>query len=212
MNFNFLKKNLSYFLILLLLVFIGYQVYSPNDEYDKELLSIDTSDEKSFSQNNDIESDNLEINSNSENQAQELFVHVSGAVKNPGLYKLSLGSRVADAIELAGGALENANLDVINLAKKLNDEEKIYLPLLGEDLPPAVATNSSNINSSNLPKINLNTADHKELTQIPGVGEKTADKIIEYRANSPFNTIDDLKRVDGIGDKKFESMRDFVTT
>lgn len=212
MNFNFLKKNLSYFLILLLLVFIGYQVYSPNDEYDKELLSIDTSDEKSFSQNNDIESDNLEINSNSENQAQELFVHVSGAVKNPGLYKLSLGSRVADAIELAGGALENANLDAINLAKKLNDEEKIYLPLLGEDLPPAVATNSSNINSSNLPKINLNTADHKELTQIPGVGEKTADKIIEYRANSPFNTIDDLKRVDGIGDKKFESMRDFVTT
>ena len=199
-------------LILLLLVFIGYQVYSPNDEYDKELLSIDTSDEKSFSQNNDIESDNLEINSNSENQAQELFVHVSGAVKNPGLYKLSLGSRVADAIELAGGALENANLDAINLAKKLNDEEKIYLPLLGEDLPPAVATNSSNINSSNLPKINLNTADHKELTQIPGVGEKTADKIIEYRANSPFNTIDDLKRVDGIGDKKFESMRDFVTT
>lgn len=212
MNFNFFKKNLSYFLILLLLVFIGYQVYSPNDEYDKELLSIDTSDEKSFSQNNDIESDNLEINSNSENQAQELFVHVSGAVKNPGLYKLSLSSRVADAIELAGGALENANLDAINLAKKLNDEEKIYLPSLGEDLPPAVATNSSNINSSNLPKINLNTADHKELTQIPGVGEKTADKIIEYRTNSPFNTIDDLKRVDGIGDKKFESMRDFVTT
>lgn len=212
MNFNFFKKNLSYFIILLLLVVIGYQVYSPNNEYDKELLSIDTSDEKSFSQNNDIESDNLEINSNSENQAQELFVHVSGAVKNPGLYKLSLSSRVADAIELAGGALENANLDAINLAKKLNDEEKIYLPLLGEDLPPAVATNSSNTNSSNLPKINLNTADHKELTQIPGVGEKTADKIIEYRANSPFNTIDDLKRVDGIGDKKFESMRDFVTT
>lgn len=210
MNFDFFKKNLNYILLLVLIVFIGYELYNSNNNYDDELLQIDTSDDKSFSYVDDKGENDIQIESSDEN-SQELYVHISGAVKNPGLYKMTPGSRIADAIDEAGGSLPDANLDAINLARKLNDEDKIYLPTVDEEVPSEInSTTSSPSSSGSL--ININSADKSTLTNIPGVGDKTADKIIDYREKTQFKSIEDIKNVDGIGDKKFENMKDFITT
>lgn len=210
MNFDFFKKNLIYILLLVLIVFVGYELYNSNNNYDDELLAIDTSDDKSFSYVDDNSKNDIQIEASDEN-AQELYIHISGAVKNPGLYKMTPGSRIADAIDKAGGILPDANLDAINLAKKLNDEDKIYLPTIGEEVSSEI-TSTTNNTSSNGNLININNADKSTLTNIPGVGDKTADKIIDYREKTQFKSIEDIKNVDGIGDKKFESMKDSITT
>lgn len=210
MNFDFFKKNLNYILLLVLIVFIGYELYNSNNNYDDELLQIDTSDDKSFSYVDDKGENDIQIESSDEN-SQELYVHISGAVKNPGLYKMTPGSRIADAIDEAGGSLPDANLDAINLARKLNDEDKIYLPTVDEEVPSEINSTTSSLSSSGS-LININSADKSTLTNIPGVGDKTADKIIDYREKTQFKSIEDIKNVDGIGDKKFENMKDFITT
>lgn len=210
MNFDFFKKNLIYILLLVLIVFVGYELYNSNNNYDDELLAIDTSDDKSFSYVDDKSKNDIQIEASDEN-AKELYIHISGAVKNPGLYKMTPGSRIADAINKAGGSLPDANLDAINLAKKLNDEDKIYLPTIGEEVSTEI-TSTTNNTSSNGNLININNADKSTLTSIPGVGDKTADKIIDYREKTQFKNIEDIKNVNGIGDKKFESMKDFITT
>ena len=100
-----------------------------------------------------------------------IFIHVSGAVLNPGIYELSLGSRAQDALDAAGGPLEDADLDRINLARVLVDGQQIYLPLLGED-----ADNLS------LP-ININRASAQQLTLLPGIGPVTAETAAELGVN-----------------------------
>jgi len=152
----------------------------------------------------------LVIESNS--SATEIYVHISGAVKNPGILKLNNTNRVIDALQKAGGPLEDADLDRINLAKKLSDEEKIYIPKIGEINTNSINTLTSTSNNMSNNLININTADLTELQKIPGVGEKTAEKIINYRNSSPFSSIEDIKNVDGIGDKKFESMKEYIST
>lgn len=207
MNFDFFKKNLIYIFALILVIIIGYQYYNSNNSYEDELLAYDTSDDKSFSQHEnktDVQIESGEV------EESELYVHISGAVKNPGLYKMKPNSRIADAIEVAGGSIEDANLDAINLAAKLSDEDKIYVPKIGEEVSNVVTTTTGS--SSDTGKINLNTADINSLTNIPGVGEKTAQKILDYREKNKFKNIEDIKNIEGIGDKKFENMRDFITT
>lgn len=204
----FKKENLPYFIISILLLFIGYQYFDSNNISDENsLLNINTSNEKI-----DEKQKENEIAIENKNSTGEIYVHISGAVKNPGLLKLGSDSRVIDALDRAGGPLDDADLDKINLAKKLNDEEKIYIPKIGEISNPMVNGLASTPNSNSVPLININTADSSELQKIPGVGEKTAEKIINYRMNSPFSSIEDIKNVDGIGDKKFESMKDYIST
>jgi len=145
---------------------------------------------------------------------QIIMVHISGEVYNPGLIKLFSGDRVVDAVELAGGLKKEADLDRINLAKKLEDEEKIYIPKIGEEINKSelIASTempSSNDNTSN--KININTCSISELESLPGIGQVIAGRIVEYRKSDSFKTIDDLKNVSGIGDKKFEGLKDFIT-
>lgn len=203
----FKKDNLPYIIISILLIIIGYQYYvSNNISNENYLLDINTS--KEFENNKE----EIEIENKNESKSGEIYVHISGAVKNPGLLKLNSESRIVDALEKAGGPIDDADLDKINLAKKLNDEEKIYIPKIGEIETPMVNSLTSTPSSNSGPLININTADSSELQKIPGVGEKTAEKIINYRMNSPFSSIEDIKNVDGIGDKKFESMKDYITT
>ena len=140
------------------------------------------------------------------------MVHISGAVKNPGILKINSSKRVVDALEMAGGATDDADLDRINLAAKLHDEEKIYIPKIGEVSNNEISSLVSSGENSNAGKININTADSTELQKIPGVGAKTAEKIINYRSQNSFSSIEDIKNVDGIGDKKFESMKDYIST
>jgi len=141
-------------------------------------------------------------------KAETLFVHVSGCVAKPGLYELEEGSRLASAIEAAGGFTEDAACDSVNLARRLEDGEMVVVSPVstGNSVDEGVpATNTVSA------LVNINTANVEELEQLPGIGPSTAQKIVSDRmANGSFKSIDDLKRVAGIGDKKFEAISSLV--
>jgi len=149
-------------------------------------------------------------------ETEKIVVHVAGAVKNPGVYTLEEGKRVKDAIEVAGGALPEADLLRLNLAQKIHDEDKLYVPKIGETPEQLEQANESygatvGISSKSDGKVNINTADETELIQLPGIGPATAQKIIDYRTtNGFFKSIEDIKKVSGIGDKKFEQLKDKI--
>ncbi|MFA5576537.1 MAG: helix-hairpin-helix domain-containing protein [Tissierellaceae bacterium] len=143
-----------------------------------------------------------------EDQDKLIMVHISGQVKFPGVIKIEEGKRLIDAVELLGGLKDQADIDRINLAKKLEDEEKIYIPKIGEEPREDMTYSSEGTKSSG--KININRATKSELSTLPGIGDVLADRIIEYREDSPFKKIEDLKNVSGIGDKKFESVKDLI--
>lgn len=214
MDFKFLNKDkLPYLIIVFLLLIIGYQYYDNDSKDDaKEFLKINTAGiidnkEKSLDDN----TKELEIEKATEG-SEEIMVHISGAVNSPGILRLDSSKRVVDALDLAGGARDDADLDRVNLAARLHDEEKIYIPKVGEVQENMTTLVSSPSSSGPASKININSADLSELTKIPGVGEKTAQKILDYRANNSFSSIEDIKNVPGIGDKKFESMKDYIST
>jgi len=143
-----------------------------------------------------------------------LRVYVSGAVRAQGVYRIPHNSLVQDAITEAGGAIEDADLIAINLAHPLSDSEQIYVPTEGEaPSPPVISTKepdndtrSSTFELTGEP-IDLNTATAEALEALPGVGPKTAQAIIEGR---PYNTIDDLLSVKGIGEKTLEKLRQYI--
>ena len=157
---------------------------------------------------------------NSEEQLEEeplqIVVDVKGAVKHPGVYPLTTEHRIIDAIEAAGGYVADADTRFINHAQKLVDEFVIYVPKIGEEMeaPPVTVTSGSNSNTSNEAKgdtVNLNTATESELMTLSGVGPSKAAAIIAYRdENGPFQTIEDLKNVSGIGEKTFERLQPFI--
>lgn len=148
----------------------------------------------------------------------QLCVYVSGAVARADVYFLDDGSRVADAIAAAGGFTDEAAVGSLNLARLLNDGEQIAVPVetptsavgAGEGSTAATGTaGPSTATAGGL--VNINSADSAALQTLDGVGEATAKKIIADReANGPFRTIEDLKRVSGIGDKKFANLRDSI--
>jgi competence protein ComEA len=137
-----------------------------------------------------------------------VFVDIKGAVKNQGVYQLNAGTRVKDAISLAGGFTEQADLTKVNLAALLHDEMVIYVPTIGEqvDIPEWTAQNDKQ-----LMKININTASIEELQSLSGIGQKRAEAIVQYREeNGPFKHIEDLLDVSGIGEKLLEKIRDHI--
>jgi competence protein ComEA len=142
----------------------------------------------------------------------EVVVDVVGAVVAPGLYRLDDGSRVADAVALAGGATRKANLSAVNLAALLVDGTQIVVPRKGEQAPVAAGGGAAS-GSAGAPggPIHLNTASLEELETIPGVGPVTAQRIIDFREqNGPFRSVDELDAVSGIGPKRMEQLRELV--
>lgn len=149
-----------------------------------------------------------------------VVVHVAGAVRHPGVVRCAPGSRVVDAVSLAGGLLGNAAGNTVNLARTITDGEMIYVPTIDEvasgTFSPALVNGggSSGKSSRGAPEglINLNTATEDQLQTLPGVGPAIAARIVSDReANGPFETQEDLKRVSGIGEKKFAALKDFIT-
>ena len=142
-------------------------------------------------------------------------VHVSGAVAAPGVYRLPSGARVADAVQAAGGFSEGAAPDALNLARLLNDGEQVAVPT-PEEAQQAAASGASDAaagaaGAAPSGKVNLNSAGVAELDTLPGIGPATAQRIVADReSNGPFASVDDLKRVSGIGDKKFEQLASLV--
>lgn len=142
-----------------------------------------------------------------------LFVHVAGAIIKPGLYQLDEGKRVSDAIQMAGGPSSDADMDSLNLAEKLVDGMKINVFLKAP--PPdtgAITKETGSAAPGQAPLININRANESELDGLPGVGPATAKKIIDHREkNGSFKKPDELKNVKGIGDSKFEELKDKIT-
>jgi len=147
-------------------------------------------------------------------------VHVAGAVEMPGVYELPAGSRVNEAISLAG-LLPEANPNALNLAAVLRDEQRIVVPRQGEETEPAGNVSGSLISGSGIAglytgqtgdKVNINTAALEELDKLPGIGPVLAQRILDYRRQKgPFRTIEDLQNVSGIGVKKFEEIKELIT-
>jgi competence protein ComEA len=143
-----------------------------------------------------------------------VYVHVGGAVHHPGLYEVPDGSRVFDAVQAAGGATDQADLDSLNLASKVKDGDKILVPARvepGADPPPGGASAGGGAASVG-GLINLNSATLEQLDSLPGVGPSTAQKIIDYRTqHGGFRSVDELMEVPGIGPAKFAELKDQVT-
>ena len=143
-----------------------------------------------------------------------LAVHVIGAVPRPGLYEFAEGARVQDAIDAAGGLLASANVDSLNLAELLEDSQQLNIPYQEDAAPTEVSDTVVLPSSTQEPTpdpdvvlVNINTATLEELDTLPGIGPTTAQKIIDYRTNTPFSTIEDLMKVSGIGPSIFENLK-----
>jgi competence protein ComEA len=147
----------------------------------------------------------------------EVVVAVAGKVRKPGLVRLPDGARVADALAAAGGVLPGADIALLNLARKVTDGELI---LVGVTAPPGAAGGSiggappdgSSGGAAAGGKVNLNTAALAQLDSLPGVGPVLAQRIVDHREKSgPFRTVSDLRQVDGIGDTRYEQLKELVT-
>lgn len=150
-------------------------------------------------------------------ERSEISVYICGNVKNPGVVKVKEGTRLDEAIEMVGGSREEADLNAVNLAYRLADEDMIYIPEKGEKPQETVNTTTGvniakNVTESKSGKVNINTANESELDTLEGVGPATAKAIIQYRNQiGAFNSIEDIKSVKGIGDAKYSSIKDSIT-
>jgi len=138
--------------------------------------------------------------------APRLIVHVVGAVRRPGLLRLKVGSRVADALARAGGPTRKADLTAVNLAAPLADGQQVVVPAR---LPPGSAPGAAVATGG---KVSLAVATVDQLDELPGIGPVTAQKIVDWRtSHGPFRSVEDLDDVPGIGSAKIEQLRDLVT-
>ena len=144
----------------------------------------------------------LSVSSAPSASAALLVVDVAGDVRRPGLVRLPPGSRVADAVEAAGGLRRGATTTGLNLARKLVDGEQV---LVGAAAPGAAAAAAPGL-------LSLNAATAEQLDELPGIGPVLADRIVEWRtAHGPFGSVDQLREVSGIGARKFETLKDLLT-
>jgi competence protein ComEA len=144
--------------------------------------------------------------------APSVVVYVAGAVAAPGVYTLAPLSRVTDAMSAAGGPLATADLNVVNLAATVHDGERIYVPVVGEIVPAVLAGDAAPDATIPAGPVNINTATADQLDVLPGVGPTTAAAIVAHREqHGPFQTVDQLADVHGIGPAKLEALRGLVT-
>lgn len=224
-----INKKIIIIITIIISVIVTYKAFSNTKEIienSTELEDIITNEEKK------------QDKATTDKEENNIVIYITGAVKKEGIYEIKENSRISDAIEAAGGLLENANIKDINLAYIIEDGVKIYIPTNEEvnkkeikvDIKQGntyvskesegIKTNTSYIeNSKNSKssknnkneKLNINTATQTELETLPGIGPSTALKIINYRKeNGKFNSVDDIKKVSGIGDSKFDKIKDFI--
>lgn len=148
-----------------------------------------------------------------------IFIHITGEVKNPGVFELKEGARIKDVIEAAGGMTELANEENVNLAYEVSDGQKIYIPSINdasEEKDIISISGGENVIvdgdvAANNSKVNINTATQTELETLSGIGPSIAAKIIEYRkSNGRFDSIEEIKNVSGIGEAKYKNIEDEI--
>lgn len=203
--------------------YLSDEVYVLNEEENTSKNTENTINKNDGAENSSSSNSNEANKSQKDVGVKEITVYISGQVAKEGVVTLSSDKRLADAVEKLGGLTKNADTNNINLAMKLEDEKHYIIPKEGEVIQnnsdsTQVTSNKDNNSSNNATqsdsqgsKININTADLKQLDDIPGVGEATANKILSYRdENGEFKSIEEIKNVNGIGDKKFENMKDLI--
>lgn len=211
-NLNKKQKILLGILVAIVAGFIYYYVHTRDNESSAEI---------------DLEN-NVETQEKEEYSDDRILVHVSGAVNKEGIVELKTNSRIADAIDKAGGVREDANMHKINLAYPLEDGMKVEIPTKQEKQNEAnmndedVTTSSGCITGNEETeeqtntrgqKVNINTATQAQLETLPGIGPSTAIKIIEHRKEKgKFTQIEDIKEVKGIGDSKYNKIKDLIST
>lgn len=234
MMYEFNKKQKVIIVIIGSMIIIAFLYYIYTKE-DNMVISTEETAEKNLV-GNTVE--NLEENEETTKEnTNKIIVHVSGAVNKEGIVELEENSRISDAISKAEGLKENADTKKINLAYKLEDGMKIYIPTIEEsmnqneqnqnesqslmDQTSQYITSSSEIiqdgqtngtsETKTNEKININTATQTELETLPGIGPSTSLKIVNYRKeNGNFKTIEDIKEVSGIGEVKYENIKDLI--
>ncbi len=141
------------------------------------------------------------------------LIQVDGAVQRPGLYRLPPGARVNDALQAAGGPRPEADLQQVNLAARLQDGARVWIPRRAETPPPTPSPPAAGWPTSPATgKLDLNTATAAQLEALPGIGPALAQRILDYREqHGPFRQVDDLLAVPGIGPTKLEQIRPYVT-
>ena len=170
-----------------------------------------------------IENNETENTINGE-ETSEIIIHIAGAVNEPGIKKLKEGARIEDAIQMAGGLTEDADISNINLAYVLEDGIKIKIPsyqdaqdpeedeIMTDGIGENIIENIASSNTSNSNKININKATQEELKNLPGIGIELASRVVKYRdENGKFANIEEIKNVSGIGDSKFEKIKDLIS-
>lgn len=210
------KKVLIIIIILCGIIWGLFKYFISNKSYE-ELENIN----EELAINNQISNTTNEADSSDK---EKIVVHITGAVCNEGVYELDENSRIADVIKMAGGLKEDVDLKQINLAYMLEDGMKINIPSKNDKttdnniendetyITKEDVTSSNNTNLNNkISKININTATQEELETLPGIGPSIATKIINYRKeNGKFKKIEDIKNVNGIGESKFNKIKEFI--
>lgn len=210
------RKDKFIFAAIIALAFLVANVFSDNSIIDKFTKKEESIIVKEPDQKNKNQKENeKDVDSDLENLDKK--VYISGEVLHSGVYAIEDGDRLDDLVKKAGGLTERADINAINLALRLEDQMKIYIPNIDEnqninaDNPQTLGQSQSISNQRLQAKININIASKEELMTLPNIGEKRADAIIEYRKQKRFEKIEEIKNVSGIGDKYFEAMKDLIT-
>lgn len=210
-NLNKTQKNIIIGAIIIVIAIIGYYVYGrESNEGDvltnEEVLNVNEKNNKE----------------DSTKEQDKIKVHITGAIQKEGIVELEENSRIADAVEAAGGLKEDADMSKINLAYILEDGMKIKIPSVNdkdehesdvkvtdnEEIVDIIPESSTKRGTS---IVNINKATQTELETLPGIGPSIALKIINYREeNGKFSSIEDLKKVSGIGENKFDNIKELI--
>lgn len=205
------KDKIIYGLIIAVFILIANFAYSNNigGIFDK-------SEKITLVDEGDLSDEDNNIDSNTEESTNDSIkkVYISGEINKPGVYQIKDGDRLEDLINEAGGLTDKASDKTLNLAQRLDDQMKIYIPNIDEEnslenIDPNQSASQSPSKTTEL--ININTASKEELMTLPNIGDKRADAIIEYRNANKFEKIEDIKNVTGIGDKFYEALKDLIT-
>lgn len=201
--------NYRYQLLVGGILVVGMAIFA-----GQRVLSDQPANDQTFSSSATVGSSS-QLSSAVSGQPARVCVDVKGAVRHPGIYYFKRGSRIAEALKAAGGSLPNAEMKAVNLAKELADQQVVYVPAIGEQVP----VEGGGVSVANGPQdagghspVNLNTATKEQLCQINGIGDKKADLIIEYRQqHGQFKTVDELTQVTGFGEKTVAKLKDQVS-
>ncbi|KKY02705.1 hypothetical protein VN21_01805 [Paraclostridium benzoelyticum] len=229
-------KQKKKFIIIIVIIAISSVFLIKNNKFIEKNDSYVVSgaeSEKSTLENNDVEKndndkgdfskieniEDVKTVDKTENMTKKISIYISGAVNSPGVVELKSNERLMEGVKLCDGLTDEADTNRINLAMKVKDEGHYIIPKQGEE----IALNDSNDNVENNnndgnnitegddKKININSASKEDLDSLPGVGDVTAQKILDYREeNKEFKSIDEIKNVKGIGENKFNDLKDYI--